>query len=92
MLFVLLFDLRLFLSFSSFSSCLGRDVACAVRTFVRFALVWFCLPSSSWCLGRAAVFMCSLFFKGSPFLLLFYCTIAVVVPCGARKKFPCTSS
>ena len=45
----------------------------AFRTFVRFALVWFCVSSSSWCLGRAAVCDC-----GTPwtFLLLFFSNLS----------------
>ena len=30
--------------------------------------------------------------KGNPFLILFYSTVAGVVPCGCRKKSPRTSS
>ena len=37
----------------------------ASRTFVRFALVWFCVSSSSWCLERAAVCDC-----GTPWIFL----------------------
>ena len=45
---------------------LGEEIANlgAFRTFVRFALVWFCL-FSSWCLGRAAVCDC-----GTPWIFL----------------------
>ena len=36
-------------------------LVCTNRTFVRYALVWFCLfLSSSWCLGRAAVLIVAL--------------------------------
>ena len=62
------FVLVFFSPFSIAITSLGEESAnlSAFRTFVRFALVWFCL---SWCLGRAAVCDC-----GTPwtFLLPFF--------------------
>ena len=37
-------------------------------------------------------FVCSLFPQAFFFLFLFYSTVAGVVPCGGRKKFPLVSS
>ena len=37
---------------------LGKERASAFCTFVRFALLKFCVSSSSWCLGRAAACHC----------------------------------
>ena len=54
----------------------------AFRSFVRFALVWFCLfPPSSWCLGRAAVCDC-----GTPwtFLLPFFVSVRRIYLCIAK--------
>ena len=51
------FVLVFFSPFSIAITSLGEERANlgAFRTFVRFALVWFCLfSSSSWCLGRAS--------------------------------------
>ena len=54
------FVLMFFSPFSIASTSLWEERASlgAFRTFVQFALVWFCLSSSSWCLGRAAVCDC----------------------------------
>ena len=59
----------------------------AFRTFVRFALVWFCL-FSSWCLGRAAVCDC-----GTPwtFLLRFFFFFFFFI-CGICFAIVCSSS
>ena len=69
---VILF-LCFFSPFSIVITSLGEERAnlSAFRTFVRFALVWFCVSSSFWCLGRAAVSDC-----GPPltFLLPFLCS------------------
>ena len=63
----------------------GADI-CVFRTFVRFALVFFSVSSSSSFLGSAAA--CD---YGTPwtFLLAFLHTTPVVfVPCGNTRKFP----
>ena len=40
----------------------------------------------------SSMYTCVFFIsKGNPFLLLFYSTVAGVVPCGGRKKSPRTS-
>ena len=61
------FVLVLFSPFSIAITSLGEERAnlTALCTFVRFALVWFCLFPLSWCLGRAAVCDC-----GTPWTFL----------------------
>ena len=65
------FVLVFFSPFSIAITSLGEERAnlSAFRTFVRFALVWLSVSTSSWCLGRAAAYDC-----GSPltFLLPFF--------------------
>ena len=57
-------SVRLFYSadFSSFTLRLPRlrkrELILVFFMFARFLLVWFCLSSSSWCLGRAAACVC----------------------------------
>ena len=58
----------------------------AFRTFVRFALVWFCLSSSFWCLGRAAAYDCS---PPWTFLLpFFYIPILIIVVTEDSRIYP----
>ena len=78
--FLLLVVLRRFLccSFSLFvRRCFSIAILClgAFLTFVRFALVWFCLSSSTWCLRRAADLVCSLF----PKAILFFIFVIVAL-------------
>ena len=61
------FVLVFFSPFSIAITSLGaeRTNLSAFRVFVRFALVWLSVSSSSWCLGRAAVRDC-----GTPWTFL----------------------
>ena len=74
------FVLVFFSPFSIGITSLGEERAnlSAFHTFVRFALVWFCLfPSFSLCLGRAAVCDCCtpLLLFSFFFFFFFFCIL-----------------